>query len=761
MNARELALLMGGDGKASGEKNQYHVKCPIHTDTKPSVDLMDGAKGVIAVCRAGCDKQQLKEAIFQKTGVDIREKQDRTVTINGNMAKFTENRWYPLDWGTATTEYKYRNEEGKHIYSVVRFVPKTFRRGQWLSSGKWKWKLEGDTELIPYRLPELRAALKRGEPVFVVEGEKDADNGADRFKVCTTTFPGGAKKPWQPSYTAAFQLEGTTPKVVIIADNDKKNGVNPGVEHAENVASRLSEIGCECRIVVFEQAKDLTEFIDAGGTREQLRDLIAASKVWKQPEIQKDDLWAAAGNQDHARDPQQSDRVTQGGRPHWGYLYWTDSANAERFKHYYGENVRSTPERGFYIWDSRRWKFDNLKQVNEMAKDIARKILNEEAPVTPHHERDELNKFAYKTSNRQGQTNLIELAKSLPGIAASINDLDPESSDDLLNCWNGTVELKTGKLREHRREDLITRVVPFNYNPAAKCPQWEEHMKTVFLDDADLVRWFQKFCGYALTGLTSEQMFPFLEGYGKNGKSITINVIRDILGEYAGTLPTSTLMENKESATNNEIAAVMSARFVVASEAKEGSKLDEGKLKQMTGGDLLSVRFLHKEWFQAKPKFKLIMTGNSKPRISGTDNGIWRRIRVVRFEKIFNESERVKDFDLKLVKEEAEGILAWMVRGAQMWFSEGLGTTDKIDEWTAEYKKLSDTIGGFIEERVESFGIIKAKEFYDAFKAYCLDYGYQACSLTTFGLRLKARGIEKVHKDDGNYYTGVSLKWLG
>ncbi len=222
---------------------------------------------------------------------------------------------------------------------------------------------------------------------------------------------------------------------------------------------------------------------------------------------------------------------------------------------------------------------------------------------------------------------MIALAESEPviAVAPTMLDADPWA----LTVENGTLDLRSGQLRSHRPEDLITKLAPVVYDPEAEAPAWQAFIKHIMNGDGDMCAYLQRLSGYSMTGETSEQTMFVPFGAGANGKSTKLNTIRGVLGDYAKDTPPETLLAKRIPGASNDLARLQGARFVTAMETEAGNQLAEARVKQLTGGDPITARFLYGEYFEYVPQFKLFMATNHRPRIQGTDNGIWRRIHLI------------------------------------------------------------------------------------------------------------------------------------
>lgn len=437
---------------------------------------------------------------------------------------------------------------------------------------------------------------------------------------------------------------------------------------------------------------------------------------------------------------------------------FTDVWNAGLFIEKYGDEIRYCDALGgWYIWDGSRWKRDDTFQILRLAKNTVKQIYE----MSRANGDKFLFKHAVKSESETRLKAMINLARS-EGVAIQSEQFDTDVF--LLNCRNGTLDLRTGELKSHSRNDYITRRVELDFRPDAACPEWQKFLTSIFLGDAGIIGFMQRAVGYALSGSMKEQCVFILFGVGMNGKSTLLKHIFRILGDYAMNTPASTLMEKYTDSIPNDIARLKGARLVTAVESGKNKALAESQIKQLTGDDPISARFLHREYFDFFATFKIFFATNHKPNISGTDKGIWRRIMTIPFEKVISPEERDPKLDEKLAKE-YEGILAWAVQGFQMWQKEGLGDVAKITEATNEYREESDLIGNFIEEqcligseyKVSTTAILKAAQL------WAKDSGLRYVKRNEFIDYLKKRGFTKDRLSGSSekgklYWFGIGLK---
>jgi putative DNA primase/helicase len=352
---------------------------------------------------------------------------------------------------------------------------------------------------------------------------------------------------------------------------------------------------------------------------------------------------------------------------------------------------------------------------------------------------------------------MIKLAKTEPGIPVMADELD--TAPYILTVLNGTLDLRSGELRPHRREDFITKLAPVDYDSEAECPKFMRFLAQITDGDEELQGFIQRAIGYGLTGDTSEQVLFIPYGTGANGKTTLLNLVQDMLGDSSLQTPTDTFVRKRERMATNDLARLRGARFVVATEVAEDGRLDEVMVKQITGGDMISARMLYREFFDFRPQCKVFLVTNYKPEIRGSDEGIWRRIMLIPFEVRIREEDRDKHLPEKL-REELPGILAWAVRGCLAWQKVGLAPPENVKAATAEYREEMDWMSAFLKERcvLKEGAKAKAGDLFGAIVTWwpCDEDGPP--SQKVFGGRLRAAGLRREKKSGINWWFGVTLK---
>ncbi|GHU81843.1 hypothetical protein FACS189468_5180 [Spirochaetia bacterium] len=441
-----------------------------------------------------------------------------------------------------------------------------------------------------------------------------------------------------------------------------------------------------------------------------------------------------------------------------GLIQYTDTTNAFRLFTKYGKDIRyNAPWKKWLVWNGAYWELDEGYMVHDKGLQMIRGIYAELIKTADYRDRLDIEKHAMQSESARRRKAFIEVASWIPDLNVKTDHLD--TNPWILNVENGTVDLRTGELREHRQEDMITKIAHVTYDKNADCPIWRNFLMEIMNYNAELIRFIQTAAGWAITGNTSEQSMFILFGTGANGKSTFLNTIMNLLGDYAIATPTETFMKKSGDQITNDIARLRGTRFVTTTEAEQGRRLSEPLIKQITGNDRMTARFLYGEFFSFVPTFKIFMATNHKPVIKGTDHGIWRRIKLIPFTNRIPEEKQDKNLEEKLMAE-ASGILNWLLEGAKRWTEERLKTPQIITSATDEYRGEMDVIGNFIRERCaqEPGASIRARELFKCYQDWCDDNNEHACSERFLGLRLKELGLEQKRLADGRYWKGIMVK---
>ena len=418
----------------------------------------------------------------------------------------------------------------------------------------------------------------------------------------------------------------------------------------------------------------------------------------------------------------------------------SDLGNAERLVHDFGDQIRYCHAwKKWLIWDGVRWAVDQSGRIYQLAKKVVRKIYGDAQTGNGYGLRTAIAKHAIASESDSRIKAMVALAQSEVPITPDMLNSNPW----LLNCLNGTIDLRTGELLPHQIEHFITKLASVEFDPNATCPLWHQFLIRIMDENEQLIKFLQRAIGYALTGETSEQCLFIFYGCGANGKSTFLQTLGCLLGDYSISTPTETLLVKRRGAIPNDVARLKGARFVVASESDVEQRLAESLIKQMTGGDTITARFLHQEWFDFEPTHKVFFGTNHRPVIKGTDYAIWRRIRLVPFEITIPEEERDKDLFDKL-KDEASGILAWAVKGCLDWQQRGLGVPEEVKEATDSYREEMDALGEFLKDCCyqKAEAKVSSKQLYEAYSLWCQDNGQELVGQRAFSSALREKGFK-------------------
>jgi putative DNA primase/helicase len=387
----------------------------------------------------------------------------------------------------------------------------------------------------------------------------------------------------------------------------------------------------------------------------------------------------------------------------------------------------------------------------------ARLIANE-ADLLGDDRRADRRKWARQSLGAGAVRRTIEMAQ--PHVTRSVTDFDAEPW--LLNVKNGTLDLRTGTLRPFNSADHLTRLAGTAYNADADCPLFKRFLRDIFDQDKDLIRFVQRCIGYTLTGSTGEQVFFFLQGAGRNGKSTLIQILQQMLGPYALSTPTDTLLaKHGASSTSNDVARLHGARMVSAIEANPNRQLDEAMIKQITGGDRIAARLLYSEHFEYTPEFKLFFVANHPPRLRSTDDALWRRILVLPF-TVEIPKDQVDPALPAALQTELPGILSWAVRGCRRWQRDGLNPPERVNAATKRYRKEVDHVRRFLQECVTSTEdtVTRSNIIYERYERWCSEKGEHCVSMRALAARLTEAGFTpyRVPGSGARAWRGIELR---
>jgi len=441
----------------------------------------------------------------------------------------------------------------------------------------------------------------------------------------------------------------------------------------------------------------------------------------------------------------------------------TDTGNAELMCNLFGDRIRYDHRRHrWLVWRDHRWEPDRDGQISRLAVEAARNRYNQASLIADLKARQQAADWAISSESRQKIDGCISLARNIKPIAGDGENWDRDPC--LLGVNNGVVDLRTGELRPGQPEDRITMTTGVEFNPEAKCPRWERFLTEVF-GDADFVEWLQRALGYSTSGDTTEQCIFIGYGVGGNGKGVFNGTMAHTLGDYAYTAPFSTFELYQRAGIPNDLAALEFKRLVSSSETNDNTRLNEARLKAISGCDPITARYLHQEFFTFWPHLKLWLFVNHKPKVTDDSFGFWRRVRLIPFTKQFTGKADDRRLSEKL-RAEAPGILAWLVRGYLEWQRRGLDPVPEcVKVATQAYQQESDPLAGFIEGKcVEQPGAhAQGSELYKAYKAWAEAEGMvgrEVMTSTTFGQRMGGR-YQKGKSHGKILYQGIGISGGG
>jgi len=444
-----------------------------------------------------------------------------------------------------------------------------------------------------------------------------------------------------------------------------------------------------------------------------------------------------------------------------GTLQCTDTANAERFAaRWTGQARYSPPRKRWFVWDGTRWNDDSLTSIMEMAKETARAVYLEAGdPSVDANQAMRLGEWAKLSLSAGRLQAMLTLAQSIPGIATHPNSFDRDPY--LLNTPAGTVDLRTGKMRAHNPDDLIrqiTKVAPSSAEPT----RWLAFLEKIFAGDQKMVDYMQQLLGYSLLGRVEQHLLVICWGRGQNGKSTLLETVKTLVGEYGYALPDGALVKTRNSAALAPwYAQLYGKRFVIGSESEREHELSEAFVNSLTGGDTRNAKLLYENNFEYTPSDTIFFGTNYRPSLSGSADGIWRRLRLVPFGVKIADDEVITDFADRLIREEGSAILGWLIQGCVAYLAGGskLETPEAVKKATASYREESDSVGAFMDECTKSKSDcdILSSRLHEMYCEWCEHTGQHMLGRKAFSSELRDRGYKIEHKRTGSFVRDVTL----
>lgn len=612
------------------------------------------------------------------------------------------------DLGPATAKWDYLDADGQLIAVVYRYDPpggkKEFR--PWDAKRR---KMAPPEPRPLYHQPGIATA----DTVVLVEGEKCAQALIDAGIVATTAMHGANapvdKTDWTP-------LAGKT--ILIWPDRDK-----PGWDYADAASHAILAAGARSCSILYPPEDKL--------------------EGWDAADAINDDFDVDGFLRAGACLPV----APQAPAVDFAGLNWrSDDGLASAFTRRHGDDWRYCAAWGkWFVWTGQRWNEDRTLGVCNLVRHVCR-IASERAEKP-----NDQNKLASAATAAAVE----RFTRSDPTHAATTDEWDADPW--AFNTPGGIVDLRTGRVSAHHRGARQTRLA--TATPRGDCQRWRAFLVDVTGGDDDLQAYLQRMAGYCLTGATSAHALFFLYGTGANGKSVFVNVLATILGDYATNAPMDTFMEARGDRHPTDLAGLRGARFVASVETEQGRRWNESKIKAITGGDKVSARFMRQDFFEYTPQFKLVIAGNHKPAIRNVDEAMKRRMHLIPFTVTIPPERR----DLKLTERllaERDGILAWALAGCLQWQRTGLQPPASVVSATEEYFEAEDAQGQWIGERTEpnpnAFEL--TRDLYLDWKDWADGNGEFVGSIKRFSADLSARGYPQKRNGSGQRgFVGLRL----
>ena len=443
----------------------------------------------------------------------------------------------------------------------------------------------------------------------------------------------------------------------------------------------------------------------------------------------------------------------------------TDLGNAERLIRDHGDDLKYCAAfKSWLVFDGQRWQIDDQHLVDRKVMRTVRRMQRDAVKGEDNEETKKLFNWGKGSESNKRRKDMLQWAQSMAPVRAE--ELD--CNDWLLNVENGTLDLKTGRLLQHSRKHLVTKLAPVTYDAAATSPRFIRFLNEVFIDhagnpDDELILYIQRLLGYCLTGSTAEQSIYFCYGQGANGKDTLLSLVQDIIGEYAGEARTELIMRAKKqaNAASEDEASLQGRRLVKTSETDSGRALGEATVKRLTGTKRITARRNYGHNFEFVATHKIFLLTNHKPEIQDTTHSIWRRVHLIPFNATFTPgSDPTLESDLR---KESAGVLNWLLEGCLMWQKEGLKPPKAITEATEAYRTEMDKVQRFIDECCTVFGDgitgrVGATKLWEAFQDWCRTGNENPETQRKFGMALKEKGFEKKRGTGGaTQYKGIAI----
>lgn len=782
-----LSALAGGtDGPVEAESGGVLVRCPAHADGRPSLFVSLKPDGMALVhCRAGCDKTAVLKAAGLAESQLFGVKGMPTVAADP-PAELSAAHVAALSVYIGAAAERFADSPAAD-YAFCRFgVTEDLARDLRLGFDAGDVAEGEPSVLMPARVADFRGRAFAAHPRLVVpfvdwDGMPRGLQGRDVGGSCPLRWqnlksPRGSR--WDAtgvfrtasSYETVIVTEGPgdgltavgvgytavvvrgagvarseraareivdaagDARVILAGDNDKG-----GREFNAALGAQLGALGKTPYVLVLPDArKDLSAWREADPALfpREFHTAVSDAELWEPPAVETPPDTPPGSGSAGSLDP----------------MVGTDIENARRALVIVGPDTAHVDGVGFLTWNGRVWEPMSATRERAIGHRVADSLAKELAEM-PRGDKDGSRDEQREAKEYDAAVRRTRRMHMDGGIRAALEHLRTITGRDvvefdahrnLLTFRNGTVDLRSGALRPHSRDDRLTKYVDLDYLPDADCPRWTQFLAEVFPTDPEMPDFMRRLVGYGITGETREHVFALLYGHGANGKSVFVNTLSEVFAGITGHVPQAAVAYQRSydpGAPSPYLAALRGVRLAVLSELSDGLRLNEALLKQVTAGDQVTARELHKGPFTFTPSALMVMATNYKPDVRGQDDGFWRRTRLIPFLRAFTGRDRDPALPAKLLGE-AEGIAAWAVRGAVEWYASGLSEPATVADAVAEYRQQSDLLDGFLPGVLvrDPDGTVLLKEAYTLFQDWRDDE--QIEQVLKWGTRTLLRHLE-------------------
>ena len=713
--------------KRYGDKSQ--CRCPAHDDKHASLTITKGRKCTLFYCHAGCTV----DAVLNAAGLEKKDTFYDVEPRSPNWKAYIEAR----EKRRIEAVYNYVSINGAYAFTKIRCEGKKIIYGK-LQNDRFTYGLGHDVGRKSYKaiygsLQAINKAIAEGKPVFIPEGEKDADT---LIKQGYTAFTYGGVNDWQSDF--ATLVQGAD--VYILADNDEA-----GKRVAETIQNDIKTVAKSSKIIVpipDTPKADITDYFNAGHSRREFEQMLQQEQSTVKEAVRECTAVHSTPIEPQKRQDSHLEQVLKD--LHAERYETSDKGFGRLFADVFKDKHRYNPSRkDFMRYDGKRW-IDDIEGLSARA---SAKVLSD-ALVRYAVNVDTEGKYLKAVAtlcNIRNRNNMLQDSKDIYFFCNEQLDVN----DYLLNVQNGTLDLSGNEpvFLNHSPDMLLSKICNAEYDPAADCKEWKKFLLEIMRDDKEKILYLQKIAGLSLTGTTEQETCFILYGSTtRNGKSTFCETLIHLLGDYAVTMKPESLAvrQNLDSRTaSGDIARLAGCRFCNASEPPKRMLFDTALLKSLLGRDSITARHLYQRETTFIPKFKLVINTNFLPTI--TDDTVFSsgRINVISFDRHFEPQEQDKDLKNRLRdKQELSGILNWCIEGLQLYRKEGLKPPAAVQTATDTYRMDSDKVGNFINECLAKTGRnSKAKDVYEAYTKWCDDNGYGCENKGNFFAELKTKGL--------------------